>query len=114
MCGHRSLVLSVVEFVHVAREVLLPPVFGDAEDVDHTSTVRITMRCVEDGSFAEFNRLVDSQILSVSGVEHSVGVRRTTADGEAIALQSSAVVVDVVQSGAGVRERELMRNEAQN
>lgn len=76
-------------------------------DSDHTSRSGILESGAGDGSDAQRDSLIHSEVPPVLRVEHTVRKCASRSDSEELPSQSGGIVIDVVQRGAGlVRARE--------
>jgi hypothetical protein len=89
--------------IRVVESVLDPAVLLDVVQVDEPTRVRVTMGSGKDTSSAELQRRIVLEIVTVFGIEYTVGESLTGADTEEVAGKTGAVAVDVVEGGAFLR-----------
>lgn len=86
--------------VHVIESVVHPSLFLDVVQVNETTGVGITVHGSQNGSAAEVQCLLLSQLVFVLGVQHTVSESLTRSDTEQVTGETGAVGVDVVQGGS--------------
>lgn len=77
--------------VGVVETVPNPALLLDVVQVDETSTVRITVRGSQDTPAAKLERLLVRQVVTVLGVQHTIGKRLTGSHAKQVARQPRAV-----------------------
>mmetsp|Transcript_1984 Transcript_1984/g.4285 ORF Transcript_1984/g.4285 Transcript_1984/m.4285 type:complete len:286 (-) Transcript_1984:66-923(-) len=86
-----------MHIIHINGMNLNPPILRDMVQIVNTSTHGITMTRMINGTFAQINRLLQSQIRLVIRVQHTVGIRRTGPNREVLSMKTRAIIIDIIQ-----------------
>mmetsp|Transcript_5361 Transcript_5361/g.8463 ORF Transcript_5361/g.8463 Transcript_5361/m.8463 type:complete len:261 (-) Transcript_5361:224-1006(-) len=87
----------IMHIVDVDRMNLDKTICSHVIQIVNTTGGSITMRGMVDGSFAQVNRLFHRHIFSVVSVQNTIGIGGSTAHRKHLSLQSSTIVVHIVQ-----------------